>query len=140
MKRSAGGVISLVSSTLINSVAAVPGQVTTDLDEGAPRTHSQRAGVRCCTGDEGGPLGAGLQELAPNPLKLQRSKAGVVSVEEKAGLRSCQGESQERSASERLRTCRKGLGDVKTGGSSLTRDQCGGYLFTAHMASGMKAA
>jgi putative transposase len=42
------------------------------LDEGAPRTHSQRAGVRCCTGDEGRPLGAGLQEQAPNHLKLQR--------------------------------------------------------------------
>ena len=23
------------------------------MDEGAPRTHSQSAGVRCCTGDEG---------------------------------------------------------------------------------------
>jgi len=32
------------------------------MDEGAPRTHSQSAGVRCCTGDEGWPLGAGLQE------------------------------------------------------------------------------
>jgi putative transposase len=55
------------------------------LDEGAPRTHSQIAGVWCCTGDEGRPLGAGLQEQAPNRLKLQRSRAAVVSVEEKAG-------------------------------------------------------
>src|SRR5215510_9693368 len=56
------------------------------LDEGAPRTHSQRAGVRCCTGDEGGPLGAGLQEQAPNRLKLHALRALVVSGEEKAGV------------------------------------------------------
>jgi len=86
------------------------------LDEGAPRTHSEVAGVRCCTGDEGRSLGAGLQEQAPNPLKLQRSRAAVVSVEEKAGPRSCQVGSKEMSVSELLRTCRKGLGDVKTGG------------------------
>jgi hypothetical protein len=86
------------------------------LDEGAPRTHSQSAGVRCCTGDEGRPLGAGLQERAPNHLKLQRSRAAVVSVEEKAGPRSCQVERKERSASELLTTGRKGLSDVKTGG------------------------
>ena len=40
----------------------------------------------------------------------------MVSVEEKAGLRSCQVESKEMSASELLTTCRKGLEDVKTGG------------------------
>ena len=40
----------------------------------------------------------------------------MVSVEEKAGPRSCQVESKEMSASELLKTCRKGLGDVKTGG------------------------
>jgi hypothetical protein len=44
------------------------------------------------------------------------------------------------SASELLKTCRKGLDDVKTGGVSLPREKCGGYLSTAHMASGMKAA
>ena len=40
----------------------------------------------------------------------------MVSVEEKAGQRSCQVETKEMSASELLRTCRKDLGDVKTGG------------------------
>ena len=35
--------------------------------------------------DEGRPLGAGLQEQAPNHLKLHWSKAIVVSVMEKAG-------------------------------------------------------
>jgi len=36
------------------------------------------------TGDEGRPLGAGLQEQAPNHLKLHWLRAIVVSVEEKA--------------------------------------------------------
>ena len=40
----------------------------------------------------------------------------MVSVEEKAGQRSCQVETKEMSASELLKTCRKGLSDVKTGG------------------------
>jgi len=39
---------------------------------------------RSCTGDEGRPLGVGLQGQAPNPLKLLWSNARVVSVKEKA--------------------------------------------------------
>ena len=57
-----------------------------------------------------------MQAQAPNHLKLQRARAVVVSVEEKAGLRSCQVENKEMSASKLLMTCRKGLDDVKTGG------------------------
>ena len=54
-----------------------------------PRTQSRREVIprqRCCTGDEGRPFGASLQGKAPNHLKLHRSRAVVVSVEEKAGL------------------------------------------------------
>src|SRR5918992_6385751 len=76
--------------------------------------------MRCCTGDEGGPLGAGVQAQAPNHLKLHVLRARVVSVEEKAGLRFCQVGSKEMSASELLRTCRKPLDDVKTGGIFVT--------------------
>jgi hypothetical protein len=100
----------------------------------------QFLGVRCCTGDEGRPLGAGVQAQAPNRLKLQRSRAVVGSVEEKAGHRSCQVGSKETSVSEPLKTGRKRIGDGKTGGVSLTREECGGYLSTARMASGMEAA
>jgi len=39
----------------------------------------------CCTGDEGGPLEAGMQVQASNHLKLRGPKVRVVSVEEKAG-------------------------------------------------------
>jgi hypothetical protein len=38
---------------------------------------------RGCTRDEGRPLGVGLQEQAPNRLKLHGSRALVVSVEGK---------------------------------------------------------
>jgi transposase-like protein len=55
------------------------------MEESVPGTHAQFTGMRCCTGDEGRPLGAGLQEQASNPLKLQVLRAPVVSVEEKAG-------------------------------------------------------
>lgn len=41
---------------------------------------------RGCTRDEGRPLGVGLQEQAPNHLKLHLLRAGVVSVKEKALL------------------------------------------------------
>ncbi len=71
---------------------------------------------RGCTGDEGRSLGAGLQEQAPNHLKLHGSRALVVSVEEKAQQRLCQVRLKEASASEPLKRCRKSKDDVKTGG------------------------
>ena len=52
-------------------------------DDGAPRS---------CTGDEGGPLGAGFQERAPNPPKLHGSKALVVSVGGKGMAATVSGE------------------------------------------------
>ena len=63
-------------------------------DDCAPQTHErglnhvrmrEPPSMRCCTGDEGRPLGAVWQEEAPNPLNRRWSKARVVSVEEKAG-------------------------------------------------------
>jgi hypothetical protein len=52
-------------------------------------------------GDEGRPLGAGLQEQASNRLKLLWSRARVVSVKEKAWHRIMSGEVQ---GDERKRT------------------------------------
>jgi hypothetical protein len=49
---------------------------------------------RGCTGDEGRPLGADLQELASNPLKLHGSRALVVSVEGKGTAKTVSGEVQ----------------------------------------------
>jgi hypothetical protein len=53
-----------------------------------------RGSVRNCTRDEGGPLGAGLQEQAPNHLKLRWLRARVVSVKEKSWLKTVAGRDQ----------------------------------------------
>ena len=44
---------------------------------------SEKLNATCFTRDGGGPLEAGLQDLASNHLKLQRFKVDVVSVQEK---------------------------------------------------------
>ena len=49
---------------------------------------------RSCTIDEGGPLGAGLQEQASNHLKLHWLRAFVVSVEEKGTATTVSGKVQ----------------------------------------------
>ncbi len=56
------------------------------LDNSVPRRHGREVipEVPCCTRDEGGPLGTGVQAQVPNHLKLRWSKAKVVSVQEKA--------------------------------------------------------
>ena len=41
---------------------------------------SRKLSAACSTIDEGGPLGAELQDLASNHLELQRLKVNVVSV------------------------------------------------------------
>ncbi len=61
--------------------------------------------VRNCTRDEGRPLGAALQEEAPNHLELLWLRARVVSVKEKA-RETCQVQIKETSESEPLLTCR----------------------------------
>jgi len=87
--------------------------------------------VRNCTEDEGGPLGAGLQEQASNRLKLLWTKAMVVSVEEKAWQRLCQAWIKEMSVSEPLMRCRNIRDGVKTGVLADLQDKLGGNLFTA---------
>ncbi len=87
-----------------------------------------------------GPLGVGLQEQAPNHLKLRWSRARVVSVKEKAQQRLCQVRSKETSVSKPLMRCRKFKDDVKTGGYLYSRISSGEYLLTARAASGIKVA
>ena len=64
----------------------------------------------------------------------------VSSKEKGAALRSHQLGAEETNESEPLMKCRKWLDDVRTGFFSQTWDKCRGYLFTADMASGIKAA
>ena len=65
------------------------------------RAWCYREGVRNCARDEGRPLGVGLQEQAPNHLKLRWLRARVVSVKEKSWLKTVAGEVQ---GDERKRT------------------------------------
>src|SRR6202140_459284 len=60
-------------------------RIVTYADDRVPRTH-RRKKVRNCVRDGGRSSGAGRQGQASNHRKLRRSKAGVVSVAEKAGL------------------------------------------------------
>jgi hypothetical protein len=95
---------------------------------------------RCFIKDEGRPLEVGFQEQASNHHKLRDLRVSVVSVDGKGGYLFRQVRVMETSASELLMTCRNVLGDVKTGRVPLARDKDEGYLITAHLASGMKAA
>ena len=79
-----------------------------------------------CTRDEGGPLDAGSQVQVSNHRKLLSSKAMVVSVAAKGGIRSRQVWSGEASESKPSMKCRNSIGDVKTGGAIFSRDQRGG--------------
>ena len=96
--------------------------------------------MRNCTKDEGGPLGAGLQEQASNHLKLLWSKALVVSVKEKAWQRPCQVRIKEMSASEPLMRCRNIRDGVKTGVLRQLQDKSRGSLFIVWAASGIEMA
>ncbi len=60
-----------------------------------------RRAPRSCTGDEGRSLGVGLQEQAPNRLKLHGLRALVVSVDGKGMAKTVPGEVQ---GDERKRT------------------------------------
>ena len=77
----------------------------------APRRYRRRDDVVADSrylphGDEGGPLGLGLQGQGPNHRALLRPKAGVVSGSEKAGC-TRQVRAGKTNASEPLMTCRK---------------------------------
>ncbi len=111
------------------------------LDNSVPRRHGKEETleVPCCTRDEGGPLGTGVQAQVPNHLKLRWSRARVVSVQEKA-RRTRQVRVKETSGSEPLMTCRKGRDGVKTGRELLAQDKPGRNLFTGQAASGIKVA
>ncbi len=63
----------------------------------------------------------------------------VVSVTEKAHEMRQVG-TEKANVSEPLLKCRKRIDDIKTGVQLLSRDESGGYLFTAQVVSGIKVA
>jgi RNA-directed DNA polymerase len=111
-------------------------------DDCVPRRHKEgRSPLRpCCTRDEGGPLGAGVQAQAANHPLLLRLRGVVVSELGKGRARPDQVGIEETNASEPLMTCRKRRDDVETTAESFPWDKFGGYLFTARAASGIKTA
>ena len=68
--------------------------------------------MQCCTRDEGGSLGGGVQTQPPNRLELLPLRAVVVSVKEKAQEMRQVGVA-EMNASELSMKCRKELDDVE---------------------------
>jgi hypothetical protein len=95
--------------------------------------------VRNCTRDEGRPFEAILQGTASNHLKLLRSKAAVVSVEEKAHM-MCQVGTKKMSESEPRMTRRNVKGGIRTRVASRSWDELGGYLLTVRAVSGVHVA
>jgi len=81
--------------------------------------------------DEGRPLRTGLQGQVLNHLKLQWSRAIVVSVKEKGRTRSCQVRIKETNVSEPLMTYRKLTDDVKTEGLHCLRTSSDGTCLQA---------
>ena len=101
------------------------------------RTHLQTKEVWSYTRDGGGPPEAGSQVQASNHCKLLSSKAMVVSVAAKGGIKSRQVWSGEASESKPSMTCRNSIGDVKTGVRSSPGISAGVALKPARAASGM---
>lgn len=81
-----------------------------------------------------------MQVEASNHLELLWSKAMVVSVKEKAGLRLRQVSAMETNTSEPLTKGRKRRNVIKTRGESLSWDEPGGHLFTVQVVTGLEAA
>ena len=73
--------------------------------------------------DEGGPLGVGLQDQAPNHLELHRLRVGVVSVEVKAAARLRQVRIGKTNKSEPSMTCRELFQWRRNRDGRLARDE-----------------
>ena len=93
-----------------------------------------------CAKDGGRSSEVALQGEASNHRKLRRSRAGVVSVAEKAGFEPVRCEPRRRAKANHPMTGRKRSGDIKSGVESLPRYESGGNLFTAQAVSGLKVA
>ena len=96
--------------------------------------------MQCRAEDGGGPSGAALQGEASNHRKVRRSRAGVLSVAEKAGQDPVRCEPRRRAKANHSMTGRKRSGDIKSGVESFPRYEPGGFLCTAQAVSGLKVA
>ena len=83
------------------------------------------------------PFAVALQGEIANHREVRRSRAGVLSVAEKARCQRVRCGSRRRAKAIPPMKCRKRIGDIKTGVESLPRDQPGGSLLTGQVVSGM---
>ena len=107
-----------------------------------PREASERKGGKTPNSrrDEGGPLVAVVQAEATNHPLLLPLREVVVSEMGKGSARHCQVRTVESNESEPLMRCRKFQEVVKTGVYAGLREESVRNLFTAQMATGIKAA
>jgi hypothetical protein len=71
----------------------------------------------CCASDGGGPSGIALQGEVSNHRKVRRSRAGVLSVADKAGFEPVRCEPRRRAKANHSVTRRKRRDDIETGES-----------------------
>jgi hypothetical protein len=96
--------------------------------------------MRCCTRDGGWPSAVALQGEAANHREVRRSRAGVLSVAEKARLDRVRCGSRRRAKAIPPMRRRKRRDGIKTRVESLPWDQPGGCLLTGQAVPGVKAA
>ena len=108
------------------------------LKEGRCRRRYRR--MRGCTRDGGWPSAVALQGGIANHREVRRSRAGVLSVAEKACLERVRCGSRRRAKAIPLLRRRKRMNGIETGVVSLLRDEPGGSLPTGQVVSGVKVA
>ena len=121
-------------------------------DDGVPRTlkevrcRRRYRRMRCCMRDEGArpkawwPFAVALQGEAANHREVRRSRAGVLSVAEKARCQRVRCGSRRRAEAISLLRRRKRRDGIETGVESLLRDEPGGSLLTGQVVPGVKVA
>jgi retron-type reverse transcriptase len=122
------------------------GQLTRYADDRVPRTlkedrcRRRLRRMRCRTGDGGWPSAVALQGEAANHRELLRSRAGVVSVAEKARRERVRCGSRRRAQAIPPLRRRKRIDGIETGVELLPRDEPGGGLLTGQAVPGVKVA
>ena len=91
-------------------------------------------------GDGGRSSGAALQGEASNNPELLRSRAVVVSVREKASVKTSCVEQRDERKRTTAEASKKLFGDIKTGCCTVVRDESSGSLLTGWVVSGVKVA
>ena len=96
--------------------------------------------MRCCTRDGGWPSAIAVQAEVANHREVRRSRAGVLSVAEKARYQRVRCGSRRRAKAIPLLRRRKRMNGIETGVVSLLRDEPGGSLLIGQVVPGVKGA